>query len=79
MASRLRSGKPGQLWPPFEVAGVWVVLRLETASMAALDEPLRQRLLQELLDAWMEERTRQILAGEVLPPLPLPKGFEVAA
>ena len=79
LASRLRSGKPGQLWPPFEVAGVWVVLRLETASMAALDEPLRQRLLQELLDAWMEERTRQILAGEVLPPLPLPKGFEVAA
>jgi hypothetical protein len=79
LASRLRSGKPGQLWPPFEVAGVWVVLRLESASLAALDEPLRQRLLQELMDGWMEERTRQILAGEELPPLPLPKGMELAA
>ncbi len=79
VASRLRSGKPGQLWPPFEVEGIWVVLRLETAALAALDEPLRQRLLQELMDAWMEERTRQILAGEALPPLPLPKGMEAAA
>jgi len=77
LASRLRSGQPGQLWPPFEVETIWVVLRLETASFATLDEPLRQRLLQELMEAWMAERTRQILAGETLPPLPLPKGMEV--
>ena len=79
LVSRLRSGEPGQLWPPFEVEGIWVVLRLETASLSALDEPLRQRLLQELMDGWMEERTRQVLAGDVLPPLPLPKGMEVVA
>ena len=81
LASRLRSGHPGQLWPPFEVegAGLWVVLRLETAALSALDEPLRQRLQQDLMDEWMQERTRQILSGEPLPPLPLPKGMEVAA
>ena len=79
LASRLRSGRTGQLWPPFEVEGIWVVLRLETASLSALDDPLRQRLLQELMEAWMEERTRQILAGEPPAPLPLPKGMEVAA
>jgi len=79
LASRLRSGSAGQLWPPFEVegAGLWVVLRLETSALSALDEPLRQRLQQELMDAWMQERTRQILSGEPLPPLPLPKGLEV--
>ena len=79
LASRLRSGNPGQLWPPFEVEGIWVVLRLETSTFSALDEALRQRLLQELMDAWMQERTRQILAGEPLAPLPLPKGMEVLA
>ena len=79
LASRLRSGRPGQLWPPFEVEDIWVVLRLETATLSALDEPLRQRLLQELMQAWMEQRTRQILAGEVLPPLPLPRGMEEVA
>ena len=78
LASRLRSGNPGQLWPPFEVETIWVVLRLETAALSVLDEPLRQRLQQELMDAWMQERTRQILSGEPLPPLPLPKGMEVA-
>jgi len=79
LASRLRSGNPGQLWPPFEVETIWVVLRLETAALSVLDEPLRQRLQQELMEAWMQERTRQILSGEPLPPLPLPKGMEVAA
>ncbi|MEN9387801.1 MAG: hypothetical protein RLZZ255_777 [Cyanobacteriota bacterium] len=79
LASRLRTGSPGQLWPPFEVNGLWVVLRLETASLSALDDGLRQRLLQELMDGWMEERTRQILAGEPLAPLPLPRGMEAAA
>lgn len=78
LASRLRSGTPGQLWPPFEVEGIWVVMRLETAAFSALDEALRQRLLQELMDVWMEERTRQILAGETLAPLPLPRGMEPA-
>jgi hypothetical protein len=78
LASRLRSGHPGQLWPPFEVETIWVVLRLETAALSVLDEPLRQRLQQELMEAWMQERTRQILSGEPLPPLPLPKGMEVA-
>jgi len=73
LLSRLRSGKPGQLWPPFEAEDVWVVLRLEHAALMPLDDQMRQLLLDELMQEWMDERIRMVLAGEPLPPVPLPQ------
>ena len=73
LVSRLRSGQPGQLWPPFEAEDVWVVLRLEHAALMPLDDQMRQLLLDELMQEWMDERIRILLAGEPLPPLPLPQ------
>ena len=70
IAGRLRVGKPGQLWPPFRVSTVWVVLRLEEQVPARLNESARSRMMGELFEAWLKERVDQVLSGEPLPALP---------
>ena len=70
IASRLRIGQPGQLWPPFAVEGVWVVVRLEQKIPARLNDPTRSRMMDELFEQWVGERVDLILAGEPLPALP---------
>ena len=70
IAGRLRAGQPGQLWPPFQVADVWVLLRLEEQLPARLNAEMRARMMEELFEAWLQERVRQVLAGEPLPGLP---------
>jgi hypothetical protein len=80
ISSRLRVGQPGQLWPPFQVDEFWIVLRLEQHLPARLDEPTAQRMLEELFEAWLQERVNLLLAGEPLPPLPpLPAATEALA
>jgi hypothetical protein len=68
---RLRVSRPGQLWKPFFVVDVWVVLRFERLMPAALNDEVRELLLEELFDEWFDERVRQLLAGEPLAQLPL--------
>ncbi len=63
---RLRSGDPGQLWDPFFVVDVWLLVRLEERLPAELNEDLRQRLEQELFERWLEARVQAVLAGEEL-------------
>lgn len=70
IASRLRIGQPGQIWPPFPVADVWVVLRLEQQLPTRLNEETRSRMMDELFQAWLNERVGLLLAGEPLPTLP---------
>lgn len=61
LAERLRVSTPGQLWPPFEVAGWWVLLRHERHMPAQLDDPMRQRLLNEMYEFWMREQVSACL------------------
>jgi parvulin-like peptidyl-prolyl isomerase len=70
IASRLRIGQPGQLWPPFPVADVWVVLRLEKQLPTRLNEETRSRMIDEMFQAWLNDRVALLLAGEPLPALP---------
>lgn len=70
IAGRLRVGKPGQLWPPFKVSTVWVVLRLEEQVPARLNPATRSRMMDELFEAWLKERVKQVLSGEPVPALP---------
>jgi len=70
LVNRLRSGEPGQLWEPFELPDVWVVLRLEQVFPAELDDAMADRMMAESFDRWFAERVRQLMAGEDLPPLP---------
>jgi|LauGreDrversion4_2_1035121.scaffolds.fasta_scaffold53344_4 parvulin-like peptidyl-prolyl isomerase len=70
--SRLRVSQPGQLWPPFFVVNIWVVMRFERLIPAQLNVEMRANLLGELFQEWLEQRVQQLSAGEPLTPLPLP-------
>lgn len=70
LVRRLRVSTPGQLWPPFFLVNLWIILRLEQWHPASLDDTTRQVLLQEMFDAWLQQRVEQLLAGEVPPPMP---------
>jgi parvulin-like peptidyl-prolyl isomerase len=67
---RLRSGEPGQLWEPFPLPNVWLVMRLEQVFPAELDPEMAERMMVESFEAWFGERVRQLMAGEALSPLP---------
>lgn len=61
LAERLRISKPGQLWPPFEAEGWWVLLRHERHLPAQLDQAMQQRLLNEIYELWMREQVSAAL------------------
>jgi len=69
LVSRLRRGRPGQLFEPFEAGDSWVVLRLEQFLPAELNEATRERMMGELFDDWLEQRVRLLLEGQPLPSL----------
>jgi parvulin-like peptidyl-prolyl isomerase len=69
LVSRLRRGRPGQLFEPFQAGDSWVVLRLEQLLPAELNEAARSRMMGELFDEWLEQRAQILLEGQPLPPL----------
>ncbi len=69
LVSRLRRGRPGQLFEPFQAGDSWVVLRLEQFLPAELNEATRVRMMGELFEEWLEQRLRLLLEGQPLPPL----------
>lgn len=73
LSARFRVSQPGQLWEPFFVVNIWVILRVEELISAALDQSMRQNLINELYNDWVEERVQQLLRGEPLAALPLPR------
>jgi len=70
LAARLRISQPGQIWPPFLVVDVWVVMRFEQLLPAQLDADMRGRMIEELFQVWFRERVQLLMEGEPLPPLP---------
>ena len=59
IAQILATCQPGQLVPPTRV-GEWIVIvRLENYLSAKLDEPMRQRMLDELFGRWLNEAIQQ--------------------
>jgi hypothetical protein len=71
VAEKLRISQPGQLWEPFFLVNIWLILRLERWDGARLSDAKREEVLSELFDQWLEQRCRQLLAGETPPPLPI--------
>ncbi|QNI96549.1 peptidylprolyl isomerase [Synechococcus sp. RS9902] len=70
VANKLRTSQPGQLWPPFFLENIWLILRLDQWEGARLNDATRNELLDELFDEWVEERVSQLLAGNTPSPLP---------
>lgn len=59
LAGLLSVSKPGQIWPPKRVGEWYIVVRLERFVPAQLDEPTKQRLLDEMFQTWMREQLQQ--------------------
>jgi parvulin-like peptidyl-prolyl isomerase len=59
IAQILATCQPGQLVPPTRV-GEWIVIvRLENYISAKLDQPMRQRMLDELFNRWLSDSIQQ--------------------
>lgn len=71
VAEKLRISQPGQLWQPFFLVDIWLILRLDQWEGARLEDKLREELLDELFYDWLQKRVLQLLAGEESDPLPL--------
>jgi len=56
LAKLLQVSTPGQLWPPKQLEKWWIVVRLEELHCAELTDSLKQRLLLELGDQYLEEQ-----------------------
>lgn len=68
LAQILRVSTPGQVWPPREAEGGWVILQLEELQPAIFDKRLKQQFALELGDRWLKEQmeSKQGKPGEVL-------------
>ncbi|MFZ0408882.1 MAG: peptidylprolyl isomerase [Cyanobium sp.] len=77
IASRLRVGRPGQIWPPFQADRFWVIIRLEQQLPARLDTVTYDRMMAELFEKWVEDRLNLLFQDQPLPALPpLPEATE---
>ncbi|MFZ4639698.1 MAG: peptidylprolyl isomerase [Nodosilinea sp.] len=61
LARLLSISQPGQLWPPSRIGDWFVVVRLEQFIAARLDDPTRQRLLDELFQTWLTEQVQAVI------------------
>ena len=71
VVNKLRTSEAGQLWPPFFLENIWLILRLDQWEGARLNDAMRDALLDQLFDEWVDARVQQLLAGETPGPLPL--------
>ena len=55
LANILRVSTPGQVLPPREAEGGWVILQLEELQPAVFNQDLRQHFALELGDRWLRE------------------------
>ncbi len=62
LAQMLAMSQPGQLWPPTALGEWLVIIRLERFIPAQMDEPMRQRLLNELFNNWLQEQLNRVNA-----------------
>ncbi|MBW4418619.1 MAG: peptidylprolyl isomerase [Myxacorys californica WJT36-NPBG1] len=66
ISQQLARCQPGQLLPPMHIQPWFVILRLEKLISAQLDEPTRQKLLDNLFEAWVQEQLAQVQLSESL-------------
>lgn len=65
LAQMLHRSPPGQLLPPRQIEDHWVIVRLEQYFPARLDQAMRERLLNELCDRWLEKQLVTIDSSKI--------------
>ena len=58
LAELMRVSQPGQLWPPKQIEGGWVIVRHEKLWPAVFNRYERLRLLLELGDMWISDQQK---------------------
>ncbi|AFY70890.1 hypothetical protein Pse7367_2634 [Thalassoporum mexicanum PCC 7367] len=58
IAQHLLIAKPGQIQPPISIDKWYILLRLEQKQAAVLDDVMRQSLLGQLFQQWLEQQLR---------------------
>ncbi|MEP0919927.1 peptidylprolyl isomerase [Leptolyngbya sp. DQ-M1] len=60
LARLLAVSQPSQLWSPKPFGEWWVIVRLERILPAQLNEFMRQRLLNELFETWLQKQFQEV-------------------
>ncbi|BAY10083.1 peptidylprolyl isomerase [Calothrix sp. NIES-2098] len=60
IARQLQVSHPGQLWHPIPFEEYFLIIKLEKLLPAQLDVFMRERLLKELFEAWLQEQIQQL-------------------
>lgn len=58
LARMLMVSKPGQLWAPTQIGEWLVIARLDQFLPAQLDDAMRQRLMSEKFQEWLQQQLR---------------------
>ncbi len=62
LSKLLEISQVGQLWPPKQLEGWWIIVRLEGRKGAQLNEALQRRLILEQGDDWLRNEVKNALA-----------------
>lgn len=65
LARMLHRSQPGQLLPPRQIEDSWVIVRLEKYLPARLDDNMRERLLNELCDRWLDKEVAAVDSSKI--------------
>jgi parvulin-like peptidyl-prolyl isomerase len=60
LAQLLSISQPSQLWPPMAVEEWLLIVRLEKLIPSQFNQSMRQRLLRERFEAWLQEQLSQL-------------------
>ena len=63
LAEQLRNGKPGEVQPPIKIEESYIITRVESYQPAKLDKSMREKMTDELFNAWVESQVNNICAG----------------
>jgi parvulin-like peptidyl-prolyl isomerase len=61
LTKALFSISPGEILPPFQIGEWFIILRLEQLIPVRLDEPMREFLLEELFQNWLQQKIGSLL------------------
>lgn len=60
LAQILYTSKPGQLLSPVQLEDIWIIVRLESYFPARLNRAMRQYLLEELFEQWVQKQLKEL-------------------
>lgn len=65
LAERLRTARNGEVIPPFEIAGWWLIARRDQFEPAVFNEAIESQMSQELLQEWIKEESERRLSADL--------------